>query len=185
MVGTTGELSGGRQALRIALLELEATALQGRDRTAAIREATKRRKERQLPALQPTTVGGWFERGTPAKDFESLWALVEVLLEWSGQTRLGILSGSARAEASGWWSGKRKLWQTLYRQAKGSSPAGAPSGGNRPAVQAYLEAVRGADGSHPYADAWGDDASGDEQCSRPVDRCRGGNAKGVPSRMIL
>nr|WSW48737.1 hypothetical protein OG296_37030 [Streptomyces sp. NBC_01001] len=150
------DLSAERQALRVALLQLEATALQGRDRTAAIKEATKRRKNSELPPLQPTTVGGWFEKGTPAKDFATLWALVEVLYEWSGRPQPDSLSGPAHATAVGWWRGKRELWQTLYRQAKRSRPAGAPPAGGSPAVKGYLAAVRKTAKSHPYPDAWGD-----------------------------
>src|SRR5690348_9613762 len=123
MVSTTRELSSGRQLLRDALLKLESTALQGRDRTAAIKEANKRRKKNQLPALKPTTVGGWFEKGTPAKDFATLWVLVEVLYEWSGQPRPDSLSGLARAKAVGRWSAERERWETRYEGAKGSRPA--------------------------------------------------------------
>ncbi|MFB7287788.1 NACHT domain-containing protein, partial [Actinacidiphila glaucinigra] len=156
MVSTTRDLSAGRQALRDALRKLESAALQGRDRTAAIEEANERRKASQLPLLQPTTVGGWFEKGTPAKDFATLWALVEVLYEWSGRPRSDSLSGPARAEAIRRWGIERNLWETLYEQAQKARPAGVPAAGSSSAVKAYLVAVQKTARAHPYPDAWGD-----------------------------
>ncbi|MEU8653788.1 HEAT repeat domain-containing protein [Streptomyces sp. NPDC048737] len=145
MVSTTGGLSAERQRLREELRKLEATALRGRDRKAAIKEATGRREKNELPPLRETTVGGWFEEGTPAKDFENLWALVEVLLEWSGHPRPDGLSGSDRVKAVAWWKGAREVWQTRYRQARSSrSPgrAGSEPHGFGAARQAYFAALR-------------------------------------------
>ncbi|MEU0118819.1 HEAT repeat domain-containing protein [Streptomyces bobili] len=145
MVSTTGGLSAERHRLSEELRKLEAAALKGRNRKAAIEEATDRRKKKELPPLRETTVGGWFEKGTPAKDFESLWALVEVLLEWSGHPRPGNLGGSDRAKAVAWWKGARELWQTRYRLARSSrSPSRAGTGphGFDAARQAYFAALR-------------------------------------------
>ncbi|MEU4494212.1 NACHT domain-containing protein, partial [Streptomyces sp. NPDC023998] len=162
MVSTTGDLSAERQMLRDELRKLEGTALKGRNRIAAINEANKRRKMSQYPPLQPTTVGTWFEKGTPAMDFEDLWALVEVLLEWSGQPR-PTRSGPASVKED--WENTRKLWKIRYGQAKSSRPASAPPAGISPALKGYLAAVGETAGAHPYP--WSDDASGDRHVHVP------------------
>ncbi|MFE0733231.1 NACHT domain-containing protein [Streptomyces antibioticus] len=147
------DLSAGRQALRDALLELEGKALQGRDRTDAIAKANKHRKNTELPPLRPTTVGGWFENGTPAKDFEDLWALVEILLEWSRQLPR-TATDPAKAKAAR--KNNRELWRTRWQQAKDSRPANTPTAGRSPVITGYLAAVRKTARTHPYPDTWGD-----------------------------
>ncbi|MFJ9809028.1 tetratricopeptide repeat protein [Streptomyces sp. NPDC101158] len=108
------EPNPGRLILRTELRRLEAGALKGRRRTDALAEAGRRIQQ----TLSPTTVGGWFERGTPAKDFDTLWALVEVLLEWSGHRRPDGLTGPDRAQATARWAGTRELWKARWEQAK-------------------------------------------------------------------
>ncbi|MFE2971785.1 hypothetical protein ACFXKC_51085 [Streptomyces sp. NPDC059340] len=125
-------LSAGRENLRSELRKLEAGALRDRDRTDAIAEANRRLQQ----DISPTTVGGWFEKGTPAKDFETLWALVEVLLERSGQPRPDTLSGPVRAKAAGRWTSTKELWKSRWEQARAPrSVAAVPSG--IPAVTAW------------------------------------------------
>ncbi|WP_406482657.1 hypothetical protein [Streptomyces sp. NBC_01615] len=114
----TTDLSAGRQILRTELRKLEVGALRGRDRTDAIAEANRRLQQAQLPRLSPTTVGGWFEKGTPAKDFGVLWVLVEVFVEWSGQPSADTLTGHDRAKATARWTSTKELWKTRWEQAK-------------------------------------------------------------------
>jgi hypothetical protein len=119
------DLSTEREILRSELRKLEASALQGRDRTDAIAEASRRLQQ----ALSPTTVGGWFEKGTPAKDFKTLWTLVEVLLEWSGLPRPDTLTGLDRAKATGQWVSTKELWKRRWEQARAAqSVAALPPG---------------------------------------------------------
>ncbi|MGW3668154.1 NACHT domain-containing protein [Streptomyces sp. NPDC005141] len=143
------DFSAGRQALREALRELAETALQGRNRTEAIDEANRRLEQAGLARLGPTTVGGWLEAGSPAKDFRSLWALVQVLLEWSGQPSPDTLSGPSRGQATARWMATEELWKNRWEQAKDTRPrASAPA--NAPLVVAYLTAARDAARQHPY-----------------------------------
>ncbi|MFE4957958.1 NACHT domain-containing protein [Streptomyces sp. NPDC056653] len=142
-------LSAGRQALREALRELERTALQGRDRTEAIDQANRRLEQAGLAKLRPTTVGGWFEAGSPAKDFRSLWAMVQVLLELSGQLSPDNLSGPSRGRATARWQSTEELWKKRWEQAKDARPRAAPSA-NAPLVAAYLKAARDVARRHPY-----------------------------------
>ncbi|MEV8018038.1 NACHT domain-containing protein [Streptomyces sp. NPDC086554] len=142
-------LGAGRQTLRKALRELEQAALQGRDRTEAIAQANRWLEQSGLAVLRPTTVGGWFEGGSPAKDFRSLWALVRVLLEWTGQPPADLLGGPARGQATARWIATEALWKNLWEQARETSPrAAAPA--NSPLVAAYLKAALNAATQHPY-----------------------------------
>ena len=142
-------LSAGRQTLRDALRELERAALEGRTRIEAIEVANRRLEQAGLAKLTPTTVGGWFEQGSPAKDFRSLWALVQVLLAWSGQPPADTLTGPARGQATARWMSTQELWKSRWEQAKDTRPRpGAPV--NTPLVAAYLKAARDASRQHPY-----------------------------------
>ncbi|MEV4976009.1 NACHT domain-containing protein [Streptomyces scopuliridis] len=142
-------LSAGRQALREALRELEQTTLQGRTRTEAIDAANRWLEQAGLAKLRPTTVGGWFEEGSPAKDFRSLWALVRVLVEWSGQPSADTLSGPSRGQATARWMATEELWKTYWEHAKDTRRrATAPA--NAPLVAEYLTAARDAARQHPY-----------------------------------
>ncbi|MER5200807.1 NACHT domain-containing protein [Streptomyces sp. NPDC002755] len=157
-MGTRTKLGAERQVLRDRLRKLETDALRGRDRSGAIDQANERRRSKSLPELSTTTVGGWFEEGTPARDFETLWALVEVLLEWSGLPRPETVEGpAARGKAAARWTSTKELWQIRWQQAKDSRPIPEP----RTAAQSrltdgYLAAVRRTAGEHPYPDVWGD-----------------------------
>ncbi|MEW2161027.1 hypothetical protein AB0950_38275 [Streptomyces sp. NPDC007189] len=144
-----GDLSAARQALRDELRELERRALRGRrQRTQAIAVANERQTAAGLPKLTPTTVGGWFEAGTPARDFESLWALVRVLLEWSEQSQLRSPRGPA--EVAGKLRAAEAKWTALWRQAKNAAPAAPARSGLEPRISAYLTAARQAALQHPY-----------------------------------
>ncbi|MDH2394046.1 hypothetical protein QCN29_35965 [Streptomyces sp. HNM0663] len=154
-------LSPERQALRDALRELEDKALRGRDRTEAISEANRRLQQDGLSPPAITTVGGWFENGSRARDFRFLWALVRVLLEWSGQPPADTLSGHQRAEAAGQWAATKKYWKTLYEQVKASQPSGAqPAEDNSVPLarrlNSYLHAAVRAAREHPYPGISGD-----------------------------
>ncbi|GAB2460219.1 NACHT domain-containing protein [Streptomyces incanus] len=142
-------LNAGRQALRAALRELEQTALRGRTRTEAIDTANRRLEQAGLAKLGPTTVGGWFETGSPAKDFRSLWALVRVLLEWSGQPPADTLEGPSHGRATARWMATETLWKTHWEQAKDTQPR-TPTPVNAPLLTAYLTAARNAARQHPY-----------------------------------
>ncbi|MER6571641.1 NACHT domain-containing protein [Streptomyces sp. NPDC001093] len=143
--------SAGRQALREALRDLEKTALEktGRSRAEAIAEANRRLVEAGLPERGTTTVGGWFEAGSPAKDFLSLWAVVQVLHEWSGKQSPDTRSGPERARATAWWKGTEELWKKRWEQAKETRPPTA-SPANAPLITAYLTAAREVARRHPH-----------------------------------
>ncbi|MGW1734301.1 NACHT domain-containing protein [Streptomyces sp. NPDC001999] len=142
-------LSAGRQALKSALRDLKETALQGRTRMEAIDEANRQLEQAGLAKLERATVGGWFEVGSPAKDFRSLWALVQVLLEWSGQPSPDTLEGPARGQATARWMATEELWKNRWEQAKDNRPRAA-SPANPPLVAKYLNAARNAARRHPY-----------------------------------
>ncbi|WP_415953745.1 NACHT domain-containing protein [Streptomyces sp. KLOTTS4A1] len=153
----TTDLSPGRQVLRDALRELESQALSGRDRTEAIAEANHRlRSAGHGEPLSPTRVGGWFERGSPAKDFELLWAVVQVLLEWRGLRSPGALTGRARPEAAGKWTHAKELWKSRWESARKAARK-APESKSRPALtptlDGYLRTVLVASRQHPYPGA--------------------------------
>ncbi|MFF5303659.1 tetratricopeptide repeat protein, partial [Streptomyces sp. NPDC013161] len=63
-------------------------------------------------------VSDWFTRGAPAKDFEFLWALVRVLLDWC----TGSASDTARNNRArtAQLAGHRTYWKTLWNQARDS-----------------------------------------------------------------
>ncbi|MFE7111909.1 NACHT domain-containing protein [Streptomyces sp. NPDC057575] len=150
-------LSAGRQALRAALRELEQTALQGRTRMEAINAASRWLERAGLAKLGPTTVGSWFEAGSPAKDFRSLWALVRVLLEWSGQPAADTLTGASRGRATARWQSTEELWKSRWEQAKETRPRTAALA-NAPLVDAYLKAARSSARQHPYPGISGEEA---------------------------
>ncbi|WP_326667558.1 hypothetical protein [Streptomyces canus] len=141
------ELSAGRQVLREELRRLEQRALRdGRTRTDAINEANCRLRLTGLSGLSTTTVGGWFEKGSPAKDFEALWVLLQVLLEWSGIATEDELTGQERAKAVGKWASTKELWKTRWEQARTASAAVADTR----LLDHYLSAARNAATRHPY-----------------------------------
>lgn len=144
-------LSAGREVLRDELRKLEKAAQaalqEPRSRTEAIEEANRRLPD-GLPNLSPTTVGGWFEKGTPAKDFSSLWALLRVLLEWSGRRPAEALTGPERGRVNAQWISTEELWRRRHAQAQGQRTPSAPT--TPPLVTAYLTAARDAAARHPY-----------------------------------
>jgi hypothetical protein len=143
------DLSAARQVLRDALRELEDRALNRRDRTQAIGIANERRARAKLPKLAATTVGGWFADGTPARDFESLWALVEVLLEWSEEQQRHRKRSPTGAQTAGERAADFAHWKKLWERAKDhQNPATASTGA--PELNAYLTAAREAGTRHPY-----------------------------------
>ncbi|MFF5487646.1 tetratricopeptide repeat protein [Streptomyces virginiae] len=71
-------------------------------------------------------MGGWFEKGTPAKDFEDLWALVEVLLVWSGLPGAETVDISSRAKARARWTSSKEVWKARWEQAKAQRPLPGP-----------------------------------------------------------
>ena len=120
-MGAAEGLSAGRRALRDALRALEGRALRGRPRRQAIDRANVLLRKQELSPLRPTTVGDWFTLGAAATDFESLWALVQVLLDWSvPPVRSTTRSDQARV---GQLAGREAYWKTLWNQAKDSTAA--------------------------------------------------------------
>ncbi|MCX5233871.1 tetratricopeptide repeat protein [Streptomyces prunicolor] len=76
-------------------------------------------------------VSDWFTRGAPAKDFEFLWALVLVLLDWCPGPAPGT-AGSDRAQAAQ-RAGHRTYWKTLWKQARDSpGPASCSASSENP-----------------------------------------------------
>ena len=126
----TGDLSAARQVLRDQLQALEDIALNGRQRSQAIAKAERRGAAK----LEPSTVSDWFKRGTPANDFLSLWAVVEVLLEWSGERQPKAFKPYWRI----WWEGAR------------NAPSAAAASPGTTQVKAYLNAARQAAAQPPY-----------------------------------
>ncbi|MFE2409896.1 hypothetical protein ACFXDE_16315 [Kitasatospora sp. NPDC059408] len=112
------DLGDGREILGKALRELADYALRGRDRKEAIRLAAA-----ELPGdLLPTTVHEWFANGTPAKDFETLWALVRQLLKWADEARPGTPDEANGDRPNRWWDDRRNLWRTRWEAARASRP---------------------------------------------------------------
>ncbi|RKN36779.1 NACHT domain-containing protein [Streptomyces hoynatensis] len=142
------ELSAERRVLRDELRKLEDAALRGRTRKEAIAEANCRLRQDQL--LSYTTVGGWFEKGIPARDFQVLWALVEVLEEWSGRPPADTLTGRDRAVANAGWAVRKKLWKTWWEDASTSRTVTSRSAVPTRHLDAYLKAAGRAARDHPY-----------------------------------
>ncbi|MFF8931479.1 NACHT domain-containing protein [Streptomyces longwoodensis] len=146
------EPASGRQALaaRLGLLYTELRK-RGKTRKAAVAEANRRRRRaagRPEEVPWPRTKGGvdlsvqavndWFPKKKGPKepsvppDFEGLWSVVAVMLEWTGQLTDQRSAGRLRHD-----------WHTLHKDAQsGNSLHGS--------VRAYLEAVRKAAEQHPH-----------------------------------
>lgn len=142
----------GRAALAAQLGLLQSGLRQrGKTQKAAVEEANRRRRRaaggrEDVPwprkdggvDLSLQAVNDWFpkEKGTkepsvPA-DFEDLWSLVAVMLEWTGQLTDKRSGGKLRYD-----------WNELYEQAQRGT-------GLDEEVRAYLEAVRKAAEQHPH-----------------------------------
>jgi hypothetical protein len=123
----------------------------GRTQKAAVEEANRRRRRaagRPEDLAWPRKMGGmdlslqavndWFpkqkgsrEPSVPA-DFEDLWSVVAVMLEWTGQFSGKRYGGRLRYD-----------WNRLYEDARRWT-------GLDEDLRAYLEAVRKAAGQHPH-----------------------------------
>ncbi|HEY9326930.1 MAG TPA: NACHT domain-containing protein [Streptomyces sp.] len=147
-MGDQTNLSDGRQVLRDKLLELEGKALKGKPRTQAIGEANDRLDEAEYERpLTSRAVSKWFRQGDPATDFIFLWALVQVLQEWSGTTLAGTLVGPYHGPEAGRWRATEELWKTRWEQAKATPPRRT---GLDEEVHGYLDAALKAAEQHPY-----------------------------------
>lgn len=147
--------SAGRQALAVKLGELQAElsglGVRKKSQKAAVEEANRRRRrvagraeEEPWPRgesgadLSLQSVNGWFPKRKGSKnpsvpqDFEDLWAVVVVMLEWTGRVR-----NASAAE------GLRHAWKQLHADAQRAT-------GLDPEVHGYLEAARKAAEQHPY-----------------------------------
>ncbi|MEU8598979.1 NACHT domain-containing protein [Streptomyces globisporus] len=145
----------GRQALAAKLGELqgELSALGAREKSqkAAVEEANRRRRrvagraeDEPWPRgesgadLSLQAVNGWFPKRKGSKnlsvpqDFEDLWAVVVVMLEWTGRIRKGRSAERLR-----------HAWKQLHADAQ--RPISLD-----PEVHGYLEAARRAAEQHPY-----------------------------------
>lgn len=148
---TGAQPTSGRDALaaRLGQLQVELRRL-GRTQTAAVEEANRRRREaagqpEHAPwprgeggtDLSVQTVNGWFPKRSGAEpavpgDFEDLWAVIVVMLEWAGQF------AGRRQEAE-----LRRDWKALHADAQRGHDLDAR-------VRGYLEAARRFAGQHPY-----------------------------------
>ncbi|WP_327388086.1 tetratricopeptide repeat protein [Streptomyces sp. NBC_01207] len=110
----------GRAALADALKELEKLAGYGtgtpkRSRAQAV-SAANRGSTAAPTSLNTKTVGDWFTIGRVPGDFEVLWRLVSVLLDWSESPARRPTEQAAQRQA------KKRLWKQLWEQAKLPSP---------------------------------------------------------------
>ncbi|MFF2308185.1 hypothetical protein ACFVVP_37485 [Streptomyces sp. NPDC058128] len=155
----------GRAALADALKELERRAGYGtctpkRSRAQAV-GAANRGIAAASASLNTKTVGDWFKLGRVPGDFEVLWLLVSVLLDWSGTPARRPAEQAAQREA------ERRLWKQLWEQAKLPNPQPAQHSPNplrmrtRGQVIAEMDPVAGLevhraidlhDGSQEYGD---------------------------------
>ncbi|MER5587345.1 NACHT domain-containing protein [Streptomyces asoensis] len=122
----------------------------GRTQKAAVEEANRRRRKaagrpegKPWPRgeggldLSPQTVNDWFPKQNGsnepslARDFEDLWAVVAVILEWTGQL-------TRQSEDI-----HRRSWKALHEDAWSGTSLDED-------VRAYLEAARESAGKHPY-----------------------------------
>ncbi|MFF0706436.1 NACHT domain-containing protein [Streptomyces tendae] len=150
-MSATGEHAPGRATLTAQLGELQAE-LRRRRRTqkAAVEEANRRRRKAAgRPEDEPwlrvkggldlsvQTVNDWFPKRNGSnepslpRDFEDLWAVVAVILEWTGQ--LPKQSEDIH----------HRRWKALHADAWRGTSLGED-------VRAYLEAARESAGKHPY-----------------------------------
>ncbi|MFD5815879.1 NACHT domain-containing protein [Streptomyces sp. NPDC127038] len=153
-------LSPGREQLRNALGDLQQEAIRIRagcackppkrhqwTRTHALEVAFERRGQYTQPDLKRAVkkASNWFRQGVPAKDFLDLWALVEVLLEWSGSIPA---SASSRPAARQIEAARRRQreWKDHWSQAQ------KESGGKTDTrlLENYLKAAARAAREHPY-----------------------------------
>lgn len=146
------EEHAGRQALALELGQLgKALAKLGKNQKAAIEEANKRlrmaagrRADVSWPRslggkdLPPQTVNGWFpkQEGTKGpsvpQDFEDLWSVVAVMLEWTTKKDKRYVEGRYRPR-----------WKELYEDAHRGTSMDEE-------VRGYLAAARKAAEKHPY-----------------------------------
>ncbi|MFH8663251.1 tetratricopeptide repeat protein [Streptomyces afghaniensis] len=85
----------------------------GRSRADALKAANQRLPKEQKP-LAKSTVSDWFRGESVPKQFDQLWALVEVLVQWRGLD-VSTPRGKAGMHA------KRLTWQELWDGARGST----------------------------------------------------------------
>ncbi|MEU2502895.1 hypothetical protein [Streptomyces sp. NRRL S-1314] len=104
----------GQQAMADQLCALRKAALNGSGRSLrqAIRIANERTAQTDMKPLNSSTVNDWFNGGTTPHDFDRVWALVEVLLEWGGAPDRTTQAGR------GWWAARKEAWKALCRQAQ-------------------------------------------------------------------
>ncbi|MCX5318070.1 NACHT domain-containing NTPase [Streptomyces sp. NBC_00154] len=149
------EEPAGRQALAAQLgqLHAELRELRQPERTqkAAVEEANRRRRTaagrpKDVPwprkesgaDLSPQTVNDWFPKQRGSKepsvpqDFDDLWSMVAVMLEWTGQLRDKPSVGRLRHH-----------WYKLHEDAQRGTSLDEE-------VRGYLEAVWKAAQQHPY-----------------------------------
>ncbi|TDU75336.1 hypothetical protein EDD91_2016 [Streptomyces sp. KS 21] len=95
----------GRQALADGLVELERKALRSKP-------GWSRAKACSGAALSPTTAGEWFKARSAPKDFDPLWKLVTVLLDWKDGSPKDPKSRAQRQAEEHWWRAAWKLATT-------------------------------------------------------------------------
>ncbi|MGP3737493.1 hypothetical protein ACTWJ9_30695 (plasmid) [Streptomyces sp. GDS52] len=115
----------GRAALAQALQDLESRARYGtgepkRSRKKAIQEANRACLQAQLPTLNEKTVSDWFRLGRVTGDFEPLWRLVTVLLDWGEDEQVDKDRHPAKLRARR--EAVRDVWKKRLDQAKTVEP---------------------------------------------------------------
>ncbi|WP_333754133.1 hypothetical protein [Streptomyces sp. IBSBF 3352] len=127
-MGATADTgSPGRRALAEELRRLEQAAgvgRAGRSRAAAITAANAEREE-WAPELVRSTVGDWFTKGSAPDVFEQLWALVAVLLSWSGSR------DRPPPPVTPYWAARRAYWKQLWEQARQEPAPGRQTSAER------------------------------------------------------
>ncbi|MFE2424849.1 hypothetical protein [Streptomyces hokutonensis] len=151
-MNATAEPASGREALAAQLGLLQAELRErGTTQKGAVEEANRRRRraaDRPGDVPWPRKDGGvdlslqavndWFPKQKGSKepsvpqDFEDLWSVVAVMLDWTGQLTDSRAAARLRGD-----------WKELHAEARRGN--GLDEG-----VRAYLEAARKAAEQHPY-----------------------------------
>ncbi|MER6048320.1 hypothetical protein ABT168_12785 [Streptomyces sp. NPDC001793] len=105
----------GHTVLTERLNALKNAALRGgkRTQTMLVRTVEERAAHTGVEPPPRSTVSDWFTGKSLPQDAERLWAVVEVLLEWT----VGAPDRKT-PEGKCWWLAKRQEWRDLWRQAQ-------------------------------------------------------------------
>ncbi|MFF8479149.1 hypothetical protein [Streptomyces sp. NPDC015414] len=115
----------GRAALAQALQDLDRRARNRpsapkRTRAQAIKEANRACLEAKLPTLNEKTVSDWFRLGSVTTDFEPLWQLITVLLDWAEDEQ--AVKDLPQAKQRARHAAVREVWKQRLEQAQAAEP---------------------------------------------------------------